>query len=204
MVVDGSIGGSMIHQMSRRITRSLINNDIINFDDVSIYQYGMEVMLAAIVEMIGVLVLAVLTGYVIEAAVFLFAFSSVRVYAGGYHAPTVMKCFMVIVALLATAITICSNIDVEKLPMMSILISLVAFGIVYIYAPVSVKNRPLSDEEKIKYRRIAINITFVHLLFVTVLSMANVYSWYVSFFSMGLLFEALTLVFEKQRKEIVR
>ncbi len=172
----------MIHQMSRRITRSLIDNDIINFDDVSIYQYGMEVMLVTIVEIFGMLVLASMFGYLVEAVIFIMAFSSVRVYAGGYHAKTVLKCFIIFVMLLVTDIAVCNLINVVRFPWLCIILALIAFGIIYMYAPVAVKNRPLSESERVKFRKIAVNLSFVYLLVVTTLSVANIYSWYVGVF----------------------
>ena len=194
----------MIHQMSRQITRSLVNNDIIDFDEVTIYQYGLEVMLITIFQIIGIMLFAFFTGYVAEAIVFIMAFSSLRMYAGGYHASSVLRCLTLIIVFVMIDIAICKMLMLDKLPWISILISLISFLIVYAHAPVSVITRPITEKERIRFRKISINISFFYLIVITVLASANQYSWYLGIFSLGLLLEALSLLFEKYRKEIGR
>lgn len=192
----------MIHQMSRRITRSLINNDIIKFDDVTIYQYGLEVILLTAIKMIGILILAIMSGYVMEAFLFVMAFSSVRVYAGGYHASSVLNCFLLTVAFIAADILFCSLIQVECHPWLIVAVAIIAFIVIYLHSPVAVKSREITEEEEVRFRKLSINITFTYLVIIVVLAMTDTYLWYTGVFSVGVLFEALTLMVEKYRKEI--
>tara|TARA_Y100001933_G_scaffold245135_1_gene275669 strand:+ start:2346 stop:2930 length:585 start_codon:yes stop_codon:yes gene_type:complete len=194
----------MVNQLSRQITRTLVNNDIIDFDEVSIYQYGLEVMIMTSIELLGLIILGLVTGYVTEVLVFIVAFSSVRIYAGGYHANTVFKCFSLIVLLLGIDIGVCKLVRIESIPMLSVLIAIVAFALIYIYSPIAVTNRPITEKERLKFRRISVNLTFLYLIMVLVLSILNIHTWYLGVFSIGLLLEAMTLPAEKYRKEILK
>lgn len=191
----------MIHQMSRRITRSLINNDIIRFDDVSVYQYGLEVLLMTAVKLLGIIFIGVMTGYLIESILFVLAFSSIRVYAGGYHAPSIFKCFALTLCFIFADILICSFFSTQHLPILSVLSAFVGFGLIYKYSPVAVVNRPVTLEEKKKFRDIAIKLSFTYLILIIGIVITNTYIWYVSIFSVGMLIEALTLIIEKYREE---
>ncbi len=194
----------MVHQMSRQITRALVDNDIIEFDEVSVYQYGLEVMLITILELLGLLVIAFVTGYIYEALVFILAFSSVRLYAGGYHASSVFKCFSLIVLLVFIDINICRLLVIESAPWLSVVISAIAFGIIYKNAPVAVVNRPITENERVKFRKISINLSLSYFIGVIAIAITNQYTWYLGIFSVGFLLEAITLLVERYRKETVK
>jgi len=191
----------MILQISRHITRSLVQNSIINFDDFSIYQYGLEVLLITLFETLGILIVAIMTGYVIEALVFITAFCSIRAYAGGYHAKTVTTCFLSFLGLGGITVIFAKLLQMASLPWLSVLIASIAFLVIYKFAPVAVSNRPITESERRKFRSISIQLTLVYLVAVIALVVAQKYLWYVGVFSMGLLLEALTLLVEKYREE---
>ncbi|WP_430883796.1 accessory gene regulator ArgB-like protein [Fusibacter sp. JL216-2] len=191
----------MINQMSREITRSLIKNDIISFDDMSVYQYGLEVLFLTTIKLIGIFILASLFGYVIESVLFIIAFGSLRMYAGGYHAKTVFKCFILTIGFIIADILTCSLISINKSPILIFAITLISFTIVYILSPVAVKSRPITVDEQRKFRESSIKLMLVYLVIITVLVIKQSYLWYVGIFSLGLFFEATTLLAEKLRKE---
>ena len=193
----------MIHQVSRQITRSLINNDIIKFDDVSVYQYGLEVLIMTIAKFTGLFLIGLLTGYLIETIVFILAFSSIRIYAGGYHASTVFKCFMLSLFFLSLDIIACQKLMVVNNSWISIASAGVALLVIYKLAPVEVVTRPISERERLYFRKLSLLVTTVFFIAVVYFSINNLYLWYVGVFAMGMLIEALTLIIEKTRKEIV-
>ncbi len=80
-------------------------------------------------------------------------------------------------------------------------ITLISFTIVYILSPVAVKSRPITVDERRKFRESSIKLMLVYLVIITVLVIKQSYLWYVGIFSLGLFFEATTLLAEKLRKE---
>lgn len=190
----------MIIKVSRQLTKSLINNKIIEFDEFPIYQYGIEVILIALIETMGIFTIALMTGYTYEALIFILAFSSIRVYAGGYHAKTVMKCFSYFVLLGGGAISLAKLSKLADHPFAICVIAIIASLIIFHYAPVSVVNRPITENERIKFRSISIKISTIYLVIVLILSSINVMRWYVGIFALGMLLEAMMLLVEKYRR----
>ena len=86
----------MLHRLSKRIALSVCNDsDKIPLD---IYIYGFELLVSSVIETISLLLIGLLTGKLIDTIIFIISFSSIRVFSGGYHANSYLKCFIVTVA----------------------------------------------------------------------------------------------------------
>ena len=86
----------MLHRLSERIALSVYNNsDKIPLD---IYIYGFELLVSSVIETISLLLIGLLTGKFVETVIFIISFSSIRVFSGGYHANSYLKCFIVTIA----------------------------------------------------------------------------------------------------------
>ena len=86
----------MLHRLSERIALSVCNDsDKIPLD---IYIYGFELLVSSVIETISLLLIGLLTGKIIDTIIFIISFSSIRVFSGGYHANSYLKCFIVTVA----------------------------------------------------------------------------------------------------------
>lgn len=67
---------------------------IIREEDVPIYRYGLEAMYSSLLELLSILALAALIGNFWQTVLFFAAFIPLRLYAGGYHASTRLRCFL--------------------------------------------------------------------------------------------------------------
>lgn len=86
----------MLHRLSKRIALSVCNDsDKILLD---VYIYGFELLVSSVIETISLLLIGLLTGKIIDTIIFIISFSSIRVFSGGYHANSYLKCFIVTVA----------------------------------------------------------------------------------------------------------
>ena len=86
----------MLHRLSERIALSVCNDsDKIPLD---VYIYGFELLVSSVIETISLLLIGLLTGKIIDTIIFIISFSSIRVFSGGYHANSYLKCFIVTVA----------------------------------------------------------------------------------------------------------
>jgi len=180
-----------------------VHNDIIRFDDVSVYQYGLEVLMMSLAKFVGIAILSLLTGYFFESLIFVIGFSTIRSYAGGYHASSVSRCFLLTVFFIGFDIWLSNFIVSTNVPWLSIAIAGVACWIIYLYSPVEVISRPISDQERHKFRSYSIKLSLLYLGVVSILTTMNTNRWYLTIFSVAMLIEAITLIIELKRKEIV-
>jgi len=191
----------MILNISRRITRSLIQNSVISFDEFPIYQYGIEVMLLTVFETIGLLAFAALVGLLWESVFFMLAFCSLRVYAGGYHAKTALRCFSYFVLLWIAGICMANGLSISTNPIIINIISIMSLGIVIGHAPIAVVNRPITEDEKVKFRKVSIILAVSFTFIIGICTFYNFYLLYVGYFAIGMFLEAMMLLVEKYREE---
>ncbi len=186
----------MLIQISRSIAKTLVETGTIKFDEFPSYQFGIEVMLISVLEFIGILAVSFAFGKVAEAVVFIAAFSSLRVLAGGYHSKTVFRCFMTFIALIVGAVYMTEVINLTQSPWLSVGIALLAFGIFYWKAPVAVASRPISEEERSKFRSMTLRLSFSYVVGLAVFAAMGIGVWFTGIFAYGMLFEAFTLIIE--------
>jgi len=86
----------MIAQMSKKIALFFISNRIINEEDKEVYEYSLELLLSAVLNFSAVIILAVCTGKIMEASLFVLGFVPLRTLAGGYHAKNHFRCFSIL------------------------------------------------------------------------------------------------------------
>lgn len=83
----------MLHILSKRIAFLVCEKtDLLPLE---IYVYGFELIISSIIETSALLLVGFLIGKIIETMLFLFSFSSIRFFSGGYHANSYLKCFAV-------------------------------------------------------------------------------------------------------------
>lgn len=83
----------MLHSLSKRIAFLVCEKtDLLPLE---IYVYGFELIISSIIETSALLLVGFLIGKIIETMLFLFSFSSIRFFSGGYHANSYLKCFAV-------------------------------------------------------------------------------------------------------------
>lgn len=83
----------MLHILSKRIAFLVCEKtDLLPLE---IYVYGFELIISSIIETSALLLVGFLIGKIIETMLFLFSFSSIRFFSGGYHENSYLKCFAV-------------------------------------------------------------------------------------------------------------
>lgn len=192
----------MIVSLSRKITRSLIRNSVIEFDDFAVYQYGIEVFLLTLSGIVGLLAIGILTNRFVEAVLFMLSFCTLRMYAGGYHAKTASQCFLFFVSLWWISVVITEKVVTFNPMSMVLIITAIASVLIYMFSPVSVVTRPITEDERIVFRKYSLLITAVYCVAITTSIFFSVNISYVGVFSMGMLMEALMLLVEYYKKEI--
>lgn len=81
--------------LSKYLVQKLIESEVICKEDSEIYLFGVELILNSGFVTISILLLGMLVGKPLLAGIFLIALMNLRHYAGGYHAKSYLKCFLI-------------------------------------------------------------------------------------------------------------
>ena len=93
--------------LSKKCAEILVRHGKISDTQINLYKYGFELLFSTVSTLSFILLLSVLGGYVSQAIVFLLYFIPVRIAAGGYHAKSYGRCFMLTntVAIICVAVS---------------------------------------------------------------------------------------------------
>lgn len=152
----------MVKILSEKIAARLLRNEVIEAADYEIYEYGIEQILSNIIDVITIIIIGVVIGNVQYGITFLIAFMALREYAGGYHASTPLRCYLLTVTVITIVLLIMKYIEVCY---NAGLIMLTVSGLIIILlSPVESVNKPLDRIERTVYRRKALIIWCVETL----------------------------------------
>lgn len=93
-------------------------------EDIDIYAYACEAVLALLVNILVCLVIAFLFGRVMEGLVFISGFALLRRYTGGYHAKSHFACIMIFSIVVVCAMLLLNVVD--RLQMVGIVMMVIA------------------------------------------------------------------------------
>jgi accessory gene regulator B len=147
----------MFFLLSNKITAFLCRKGVILEEQKEVYQYGFEVLLLNVLDVLIILGLGIVIKRYVDTVVFLLVFGVTRQYTGGYHAKTVLKCLTVYVIIYLTVMFISSsNIVLCMGVLLQVLLCVLYIVAVVIYAPIQNDNKVISSTEKKKYKTISI------------------------------------------------
>jgi len=137
--------------MSRTITSFFIEHGIVLEEDHEIYAYSFEIIISAVMSIAALTIVALLSRTVHYSALYLFGFISLRLVAGGYHAKSHLRCFLMLMVVYSTFLLLLSLLPAESaLP--SIVLAATSIVLVFLLAPLADKNKPISNAEAIRFR----------------------------------------------------
>ena len=151
----------MIHKISNKITNVLFSDS--ERYPIEVYTYGIEIILSSLLGCSSVIIISILFGNIFEGIIYITVLSLIRIFAGGYHADTYLKCNII------TVTSFCISLMIHKFyvnrlivytPAIMIAFALFVFTILCFYAPVDNENKPVAENDKIKFKRISLIIAF--------------------------------------------
>jgi accessory gene regulator B len=162
-------GINVIHKFATMIADSLHKNEVIEVEQKDIYAYGYEVILSSILNLSLVLVSGILLHQIPNAIIFYLVFVITRLYSGGYHANSYLKCNVIFVMVFLITIAV-SKLLYQEMSFVYLLVFLsIYIGSILEYAPIENANKKLTDEDKLKFRKISIGISGCWTLIVCIL-----------------------------------
>lgn len=189
------MSGELVDYICKVTLKKLSDQQIIKDEDIEVYHYGLELLIATIFKVLGIMIIATIFCVVKETIIFTMFFSGLRIQAGGYHAKTIMGCFINMIFLTFPSIILVKIIPGNYLLYYILFTIIISKLLVFIYAPVDTENKPLTKEEKIVYRSrslITVMTGSIIALLAIYFKIATIYI--VSIGLTGFLVESLTLV----------
>lgn len=161
----------MISSISYKIAKILYENDEEKSVGLDMYRYGLELLISSFVNILAIIGLSCILGCIMEMLLYILFFAVLRISAGGYHAPTHFKCLFIYSIISFTFVQLLRIVDQSGFSMPVILSAcVIAFMLVYKYAPVDSENKPLSPDENRLYKKRSRQAVIVQVLVILVLA----------------------------------
>jgi accessory gene regulator B len=141
----------MFNKLSESLTNRLIETGIINTDELEIYRFGLETLMMKLCHLASYLLLGIFFDKLLELLLFIAAFIPLREYAGGYHAKTPLRCYLVS-CLTVISLLFLLHATPSQVMNYSIILAFLASTILFFVVPVESANKPLDESEKTYYR----------------------------------------------------
>ena len=185
----------MLEQIALKLTAYMIKHEAVPAEDEDIYVYGWSLILSHTASLSTMLLAAALTGELLGALVFMAFMFVLRPYAGGYHADSYLKCFVLSVGGFGVALLIALFFPVYFLDWLLILLPVAAVT-TFVFAPVGHPNKPLTAQRKQKNKKISRTVVAVQ----TILILGLWFLWpgvrhHLVWAMSGMAFTSLTLLY---------
>lgn len=151
----------MLQRLSGYLAELFIKNGLVDKQNKDIYTYGAFLILSTLQTSLVILILCALFGNVLIGVVFLASMMSIRFFAGGYHAETYFRCFLLSIGLAVFVFVISMVTPSTVIRGLSILLTTVSAIYLFIHTPLINANNPLSHRQILKNRRISRGIILV-------------------------------------------
>lgn len=159
-----------------------------------IYEYGLNVLYSSLMNIMGTIIFYSILGYFKEIIQIIIFFAFLRTFAGGFHAKTRLKCFMVFTVLSGSVIWLAKNISLIKYNYELAFGLLLCVLFVSIFAPLDTNNKLLKEKQKSDYKKKSILIVLFQSLIIFGLykmsydtaALLGIFSVYAVVFTMGL------------------
>lgn len=153
----------MVHQIANIYSNRLCKCGVIDKKQIPIYAYGLELLLASVLNTVSILVISVVCFQFASGFFFLLAFIPLRSTAGGYHAKSHMSCNLICLAAFSSLQVLGTIIKVTFLSGFYIVVAIFVLITVYLLSPCEAINKPLTGSRKKLNRRRSITISVCNL-----------------------------------------
>lgn len=189
--------------ISNGIADMLWTQGIIQEDDIDKCKYGIDLFISSFLEIISILAIAAILGNFIETVLLFVFFIPLRIYAGGYHADTKLKCFIISLVMYGFSYTLANITPSEMFVLINIIGTLFSLIMVLIMAPIIHINKNVNDIERRNYRKISIEICLVETTIILLLTMTIPKNIIVTYLTVGQVSVAISMLAAILKKHII-
>lgn len=189
---------SMYSNISKKLTKWLIDLNVIENESSEIYEYGFSLLISLFFSTLLIILSSLLINRTIETILYLVGFFIVRAICGGYHAKHHYSCFIITMSsyilFLILHYIFYSN---PNLSFAVIFFTIVSSVIIILFAPVEHPNNPMTKYRKNKNRLLSI----IFSVFICIVNFTFLFSGtdlqYISSFTIGIFLAALAILVAK-------
>lgn len=145
----------MIAWLSNYIVCVLLKNKIIEADKIEVYQYGYEIMLSTVLTFMIVLVSGIVINCLPAALLYFLIFAVMRQICGGYHAQHYWSCNTLFAVVTVSVLLLFKFFPMEEIAAIHYTFLLFSVLVIFVYAPVENENKPISEKQKVLFRKIS-------------------------------------------------
>lgn len=156
-----------MQKIAERLTKRLCENNIVSAEDADIYEYGIYQIFTILINTATAALIGIAFGAFWQCVIFMAVFIPMRSYAGGYHAPNRIECYIISTLLVAASMAVIKYVNFTY---MMYACGICGTGLLQLWlAPCESENKPLSPNEKNAYRRKALIFAFSFMICAAVL-----------------------------------
>lgn len=134
---------------------------VIEAEKSDIYEYGVADFLYTLLTWIVFLIIGLLANVFWYMLLFMIAYSPLRMFSGGIHCKTRVRCLIVSFLITAVVFSLPQVFDVKILTMSILVLLLPNIFVVKLLAPVEDARKPLNRAERDHYGKAAFTITLI-------------------------------------------
>ena len=171
--------------ISSGIADMLWTQGIIQEDDIDKCKYGIDLFVSSFLEIFSIFAIAAVLGNFIETILLFVFFIPLRIYAGGYHANTKLKCYLISLVMYGFSYALAKIVPSELFALIDVVGTVFSLIIVLIKAPIIHTNKTVNDIERKNYRKISIQICLIETTIILLFTMAIPQNLIVTYLMVG-------------------
>lgn len=152
----------MFHRATGKIVEQLTISGIIQSEKKELYRYGINQLLNNMFSLLTFFIIGILLKGVIYALIFLMAYFPQRVYAGGFHASTAFRCWILSSGLLVLVLLTVNYAPIP--PILYDLFACLSIAVIIIMMPIEDANKPLDEKEIQVYKKRGVIVLILEIL----------------------------------------
>lgn len=183
-----------MENVSKFIADVLSEQGAISKSETDICTYGLEVFISSVLEIASIFVISAFAGNFLETVLFFAAFIPLRIYAGGYHASTKLRCYLLSLLVYGAFTFVMHALPNTAYAPLNMLFAAFSLSAVLIAAPIVHKNKNVSDTERKYYRKFSVCIALTQTLSIWILTALLPTSPFVISLTLGQLAVTLSMI----------
>ncbi|MBQ6944103.1 MAG: accessory gene regulator B family protein [Ruminococcus sp.] len=151
----------MFERTAIKISCWMVRNKIIESDRIMVVKWGIRSILDTIFNIMTFLIIGLFMRMVTEIIVFTLGYIPLRSYAGGYHAKTPLRCWIISNLILFVAMKMICYM--KNFTSIFVFLAIISVYILIVLMPVSDIHKPLNENDKNKYKLIGVVILAIEI-----------------------------------------
>lgn len=191
---------------SKIISEILEEGNIIKREEMQQCQYGLDVFISSMLVVLTIVLLSVIIGNVTYAVLFFLMFIPLRIFAGGYHASTKLRCYFISLAVYVLYTLVVFYTPTNAYIPMCTVCTLISVTVVFRYAPIIHKNKNVNNLEVKTFKRISRTICCIEtaLILILVCLLKKEYTVYPLALALGQMAEVISVIVAVLQNKVLK